>query len=116
MEPSPFSDPSADSSIGLTTGDGAVAAEAPRAATSHHSVVNPSSGDLAKLALGALGVVYGDIGTSPLYAIRECVTPPHGVGVSPENILGVLSLVFWAIAFVISIKYLLFVMRADNEG
>jgi len=79
-------------------------------------VVNPSSGDLAKLALGALGVVYGDIGTSPLYAIRECVTPPHGVGVSPENILGVLSLVFWAIAFVISIKYLLFVMRADNEG
>ncbi|HEX2660444.1 MAG TPA: KUP/HAK/KT family potassium transporter, partial [Polyangia bacterium] len=73
-------------------------------------------GDLAKLALGALGVVYGDIGTSPLYAIRECVTLPHGVGTSPENILGILSLMFWSLTLVISIKYLRFVMRADNEG
>jgi len=69
-----------------------------------------------KLAVGALGVVYGDIGTSPLYAIRECVTLPHGVGVNPENILGILSLVFWSLTLVISVKYLRFVMRADNDG
>jgi KUP system potassium uptake protein len=72
--------------------------------------------DLTKLALGALGVVYGDIGTSPLYALKECVTPPHGVGATHENILGLLSLVFWAITLVVSVKYLLFVMRADNDG
>ncbi|HEV3030881.1 MAG TPA: potassium transporter Kup [Polyangia bacterium] len=72
--------------------------------------------DLTKLALGALGVVYGDIGTSPLYALKECVTPPHGVSATPDNILGLLSLVFWSITFVVSIKYLLFVMRADNDG
>jgi KUP system potassium uptake protein len=72
--------------------------------------------DVAKLALGALGVVYGDIGTSPLYAIRECVTLPHGVGPSPENILGLLSLVFWSITLVISFKYIFYVMRADNNG
>jgi KUP system potassium uptake protein len=72
--------------------------------------------DLTKLAFGALGVVYGDIGTSPLYAVKECVTSPHGVVAVPENILGVLSLVFWAITLVVSVKYLLFVMRASNEG
>jgi KUP system potassium uptake protein len=72
--------------------------------------------DLAKLALGALGVVYGDIGTSPLYAIRECVTVPHGVAATNANIFGILSLVFWSITLVVSIKYLLYVMRADNDG
>jgi KUP system potassium uptake protein len=72
--------------------------------------------DLAKLALGALGVVYGDIGTSPLYAVRECVTLPHGVAAVDGNIFGVLSLVFWAITLVVSVKYLAFVMRADNDG
>src|SRR5207244_12523812 len=64
----------------------------------------------------ALGVVYGDIGTSPLYAIRQCVTMRHGVGTSPENSLGILALMFWSLTLVISIKYLRFVMRADNEG
>jgi KUP system potassium uptake protein len=72
--------------------------------------------DLAKLALGALGVVYGDIGTSPLYAVRECVTLPHGVAAVNPNIFGILSLVFWAITLVVSVKYLAFVMRADNDG
>src|SRR3954469_8031298 len=62
--------------------------------------------DPVLLAIGALGVVYGDIGTSPLYALRECFAPPHGVGPGHENILGVLSLVFWSITFVVSIKYL----------
>jgi len=72
--------------------------------------------DLRKLALGALGVVYGDIGTSPLYALKECVTAPHGVAATHDNILGLLSLVFWSITLVVSVKYLLFVMRADNDG
>jgi len=72
--------------------------------------------DLAKLTLGALGVVYGDIGTSPLYALRECVTPPHGVAATPANIMGLLSLVVWSLILVISVKYLRFVMKADNEG
>ena len=68
------------------------------------------------LSLAALGVVYGDIGTSPLYALRECFTAPHGVAPTPANVLGVLSLIFWSLILVISVKYLVFVMRADNRG
>lgn len=68
------------------------------------------------LALAALGVVFGDIGTSPLYAVRECFVGPHAVPISPQNVVGVLSLVFWSLTVVISIKYLVFVVRADNEG
>lgn len=68
------------------------------------------------LYLGALGIVYGDIGTSPLYAFRECFSEAHGLQPTPENILGVLSLVFWSLTFIISIAYLTFVMRADNRG
>src|SRR6266850_979894 len=71
---------------------------------------------LLVLSLGALGVVYGDIGTSPLYALRECFFGRHSVEPTPENILGVLSLIFWSLVVVISIKYLLVVMRADNKG
>jgi len=70
---------------------------------------------LAMMSLGALGVVYGDIGTSPLYALRESFEA-HGLAVMQENILGVLSLVFWSLLIVISVKYLTVVMRADNEG
>jgi KUP system potassium uptake protein len=61
-------------------------------------------------------VVYGDIGTSPLYALRECFHGEHGIVPSHDNVLGVLSLVFWALIIIISIKYLVFVMRADNRG
>jgi KUP system potassium uptake protein len=68
------------------------------------------------LALGALGVVYGDIGTSPLYALRESFDHSYGLVPSPENVLGVLSLIFWALIIVISVKYIGFVMRADNHG
>lgn len=68
------------------------------------------------LALAALGVVYGDIGTSPLYAVRECFIGPHAVALTPANVIGVLSLVFWSLTIVVSVKYLVFVMRADNEG
>lgn len=68
------------------------------------------------LSLGALGVVYGDIGTSPLYALRECFHPDHGLSFSQANLLGVLSLVFWTLVGVIAIKYMVVIMRADNRG
>src|ERR671931_1453391 len=72
----------------------------------------------AGLAVGALGVVFGDIGTSPLYAIqtvfsRDATRP---VPVDPESVYGVISLVFWAIVLVVTLKYVVFVMRADNDG
>ena len=69
-----------------------------------------------KLALGALGVVYGDVGTSPLYALRECFATTHGVPVTAANVLGILSLVFWSLTLIVSIKYLVYVLRADNKG
>jgi KUP system potassium uptake protein len=68
------------------------------------------------LALGALGIVYGDIGTSPLYALKECFHGLHAVSLSRENVLGVLSLVFWSLTVVVTIKYVLFILRADNKG
>jgi KUP system potassium uptake protein len=71
---------------------------------------------LALLSLTALGIVYGDIGTSPLYAVRESFHPSHGLSVTPQNILGVLSLIFWSLILVISVKYLALVLRADNRG
>ncbi len=76
----------------------------------------PRGRRLLALSLGALGVVYGDIGTSPLYAIRECFHGEYAVPVTPANVLGILSLVFWSLVIVISIKYLVFVLRADNRG
>ena len=71
---------------------------------------------LLALSLGALGVVYGDIGTSPLYAVRECFHGKHAIALNPTNILGVLSLVFWSLTVVITIKYVGFIMKADNRG
>ncbi len=71
---------------------------------------------MAPLVLGALGVVYGDIGTSPLYAIKESFSASHGLEASTANVYGVLSLVFWALMLVVSIKYLVFVLRADHRG
>ncbi len=68
------------------------------------------------LSLGALGVVYGDIGTSPLYAFRECFFGHESVGVSDANVFGVLSLIVWSLIVVISLKYLVLIMRADNDG
>jgi KUP system potassium uptake protein len=68
------------------------------------------------LALAALGIVYGDIGTSPLYAIKECFHGEHGVAATPANVMGVLSLVVWSLVAVVSFKYLAFIMRADNHG
>lgn len=68
------------------------------------------------MSLTALGVVYGDIGTSPLYALRVCFSGEFGVPVKTENILGALSLIFWSLILVISVKYLVFILKADNEG
>jgi KUP system potassium uptake protein len=68
------------------------------------------------LALGALGVVYGDIGTSPLYAIRECFHGKHAISLTEGNIFGVMSLVFWALIVVICVKYVIFILLADNHG
>jgi len=70
---------------------------------------------MAGLTLAALGVVYGDIGTSPLYTLQQCFTS-HDMATTPENILGILSLIFWSLIFVVSIKYVAFVLRADNHG
>jgi KUP system potassium uptake protein len=64
----------------------------------------------------ATGVVFGDIGTSPLYALKECVDPGHGVAATQANLLGVLSLVIWSLMMVVTVKYLMFIMRADNHG
>jgi KUP system potassium uptake protein len=75
----------------------------------------PAPGVVAALTLGALGVVYGDIGTSPLYALKEVFHGGH-VAVTRENVLGVLSLIFWTITVIVSLKYVLLILRADNNG
>jgi KUP system potassium uptake protein len=74
------------------------------------------SSSRAALTLAALGVVYGDIGTSPLYAVKETFNPAHGIPLSPETILGGLSAIFWALMIVVSLKYVILIMRADNRG
>ena len=71
---------------------------------------------LAGLSLAALGIIYGDIGTSPLYTIKECFSGSHGVEANTANVLGILSLVFWSLMIVVSLKYVIFVLRADNKG
>jgi len=76
----------------------------------------PEAKKLATLSLAALGVVYGDIGTSPLYAIRECFHGAYGIEPRPENVLGVLSLILWSLLVVVTLKYLTFILRADNQG
>jgi KUP system potassium uptake protein len=85
-------------------------------AGSHGHTEAPHGRKLAVLALGALGVVFGDIGTSPLYAVRECLHGEHGIGVSHASVLGVLSLIFWALTLIISVKYVGYILRADNQG
>jgi KUP system potassium uptake protein len=74
------------------------------------------SGANRKLVITALGVVFGDIGTSPLYALRECFNPAHGIAVTESNVLGLLSLILWSLLLVISVKYIAIVLRADNRG
>jgi KUP system potassium uptake protein len=79
--------------------------------TSHHH-----SAPLFLMTVGAIGVVFGDIGTSPLYALKEIFNPAHNLAASPANVLGALSLIFWALMLMVTIKYVLLIMRADNHG
>jgi KUP system potassium uptake protein len=81
--------------------------------------MSPQSGrdaDMSRLMLGALGVVYGDIGTSPLYTIRECLSAATGIKPTLPEVLGILSLIFWSLILVVTVKYVLFMLRADNRG
>src|ERR1700710_2294564 len=72
---------------------------------------------MTALTLGALGVVFGDIGTSPLYSLQTLFSADHGaVKPTQQDVFGVISLVFWAITLIVSIEFVLFIMRADNEG
>jgi KUP system potassium uptake protein len=77
---------------------------------------HPTGRRLAILSLTALGVVYGDIGTSPLYSIKECFKPEYGLTLNATNIYGVLSLIVWALILVVSVKYVAYILRADNKG
>jgi KUP system potassium uptake protein len=73
-------------------------------------------GSTPALVLGAIGVVFGDIGTSPLYALKEAFKPEHGIPLNADNVMGILSLIAWSMFWVITIKYLVVMMRADNNG
>ena len=77
----------------------------------HHN-----KGRLSTLVLAAIGVVFGDIGTSPLYALKECFSPEHGIPFTEDAVFGIISMMFWAILLIVTIKYVVFVMRADNKG
>src|SRR6476661_2485113 len=101
---------SGSSSASSSSSNSSAAVQASHAAHPEHA------SSLGLLTLGAIGVVYGDIGTSPLYALRECFHGIHGVAATHDNVLGVLSLIFWSLTLIISVKYILFVMRADNNG
>jgi KUP system potassium uptake protein len=72
--------------------------------------------NLAALTLAAIGIVYGDIGTSPLYTLKTIFSPEHGLKLTPDNLLGVISLIFWGLTVIVSLKYVTLVLRADNRG
>jgi KUP system potassium uptake protein len=92
------------------------AGAAPEPPPRPHVESHPTGRRLAILSLTALGVVYGDIGTSPLYAIKECFKPEYGLAMNATNIYGVLSLIVWALILVVTVKYVAFILRADNKG
>jgi KUP system potassium uptake protein len=71
---------------------------------------------MTPLVIGAIGVVFGDIGTSPLYTLRQCFTGTHQLSLAPENVLGILSIIFWSLVIVVTLKYVTLIMRADNRG
>ena len=82
----------------------------------HHADANPTGRRLGLLTLTALGVVFGDIGTSPLYAMLECFKPHYGLVPSAPNVYGMLSLILWSLLLVVSVKYVMYILRADNRG
>ena len=93
------------------TATGGAEAEAPHDATHGHA-----QGPLSKLAVGAIGIVFGDIGTSPLYAFRETFAGHHTLRPDQLHIFGVLSLIFWSMMLIVTLKYVTIIMRADNKG
>src|SRR5204862_2429163 len=99
---------------GFPTSVPAVPAAARHMASLHGSKERKSR--LLLLCLASLGIVYGDIGTSPLYALRECFYGLHGIPPTPANVVGVLSLILWSLLLIISVKYLILILRADNRG
>ncbi len=84
--------------------------------SAHQPATDTFANRTLALALGALGVVYGDIGTSPLYAIKECFHGAHAIALSENSVFGVISLVFWSLTVVVSVKYVAFILKADNRG
>lgn len=87
--------------------------------TQSHAPSTQGSKDLRRLlvlGLGSIGVVYGDIGTSPLYAFREALRPVSHDGVTDVEIIGLISLMIWTLTIIVTIKYVLFLLRADNQG
>src|SRR5215203_74487 len=95
---------------------GASPSPEPRPDEHHAGLQEPTGRRLAVLTLTALGVVYGDIGTSPLYTLKECFSAEHGLVANASNVYGILSLIFWALMLVVVFKYLIFILRADNRG
>ncbi|HEY0165097.1 MAG TPA: KUP/HAK/KT family potassium transporter, partial [Sphingomicrobium sp.] len=93
------------------TATGGAEADAPHDASQGHA-----EGSLAKLAVGAIGIVFGDIGTSPIYAFRETFAGHHTLAPDQLHIYGVLSLIFWSMMIIVTTKYLMVIMRADNKG
>src|SRR5262249_35499562 len=82
---------------------------------STHDRMKTEGNKLAGLVVAAIGIVFGDIGTSPLYAVRETFAGHHPIPVTPQNLFGVLSLVFWTVIILVSVKYVSIIMRADNR-
>ena len=112
-------DPAISGSASVThpTGAGmAATTEYAAAPVRPHIEAHPTGKRLLILCFTALGVVYGDIGTSPLYAIKECFKPIYGLAVTNANVYGVLSLIIWALILIITVKYIGFILRADNNG
>ena len=93
------------------TATGGAVAEAPQDGGHGHA-----KGSLAKLAVGAVGIVFGDIGTSPIYAFRETFSGHHTLVPDALHIYGVLSLIFWSMMIIVTLKYVSIIMRADNKG
>src|SRR6187455_2449497 len=93
------------------TATGGVEGDSPENVSHGHA-----QGSMLKLAVGAIGIVFGDIGTSPIYAFRETFAGHHPIAPDPLHIHGVLSLIFWSMMIVVTIKYVVVIMRADNKG
>ncbi|MGM9487237.1 potassium transporter Kup [Ideonella sp. YS5] len=86
------------------------------AATAETPAAHLQRSSLGALTLGAIGVVYGDIGTSPLYTVKEIFSPSTGAALTPDNVIGAVSVIFWALMFVVTFKYVVLILRADNRG